>query len=226
MVQLLPYQDMTVEIIQSTPNPASMVAIALAITMRQDSEHVPTPISENLGYKLIACRHTSVFEHVSYTFMIQNVSRSFLAQITRQRTAKPTSGSQHYQLYEDYPLMVHENMMGDLPRLVMEGCVSGYKEAIDSGVPREEARQMLPNACAVNYLWTIDARNLMFFLQERLCNRNVTEMRLFAERVLSLVRDDFPQMFNHVGPQCDMDGCQQHLLGMQCEEGIWTPLSD
>jgi len=224
MPQIKPYQDMTVEILQATENPAAQVGIALAITMKSDPNHIPNPMSETLGGNIIKCRHTSLFEHVHYTFLIQNVSRSFLAQITRQRTAHPTSGSQHYQNYEDYPLMVRDDMMGDLPRLALESSVSLYKDLVDDGYPKEEARQVLPNACAVNYLWTIDARNLMFFLMERCCNRNVTEMRIFAQRVLSLAKDHFPEVFNHVGPQCFMDQCEQHRLNMQCKEKTWKML--
>lgn len=150
MPELKKYQDMTVECVECSPNPAAKVAVAMGITMRNDPEHVMTPVSQELCRKLIRAEHMSLFEHVQFTFLIQNVSRSFLAQITRQRTAKPTSGSQHYQNYSDYPCMVHENMMGDLPRLALEDSVSAYEAAIDSGTPKEEARQLLPNACAVN----------------------------------------------------------------------------
>ncbi len=219
MPEIKPYQEMIVECVECSPNPAAKVAVAMGITMRNDPEHIMKPVSRGLCKKLIRAEHMSLFEHVQFTFLIQNVSRSFLAQITRQRTAKPTSGSQHYQNYQDYPCMVHENMTGELPRLALESSVSAYEAAIESGVPKEEARQLLPNACAVNYYWTIDALNLFKFLRTRLCNRNVLEMRIFAQRALSLAKEYFPQLFDNCGPQCvEPQGCQQHLLNMQCEE--------
>ncbi len=118
--------------------------------------------------------------------------------------------------------MMHKDVQGDLPRLCLEDSVGCYTQLIEAGCPKEEARQVLPNACAVNYLWTIDARNLMFFFMERCCNRNVTEMRIFSNKVLSLVRKHFPELFNNVGPQCFMGECEQHLLNMQCKEKTWT----
>ena len=105
--------------------------------------------------------------------------------------------------------------------------VNLYNYLSSYGIPKEEARQALPNAATVNYMWTIDARNLMLFLRTRTCNRNVFEMRIFANRVLFLVREHFPQLYNHVGPQCFMDssfsrdnkGCRQGR--MQCKNQYW-----
>ena len=225
MPKLKSYHDMIVEVLEVSPNPAAKVGIALSITMKSDPNHIPKAVSKELCDKLIKAVHHSVFEHVQFTFLIQNVSRSFLAQITRQRTAKPTSGSQHYQDYRNYNMMVHPEYLDEIAdydimnNATQSNIMSIYTSMIDDGIPKEEARQVLPNACAVNYLWTIDARNLMYFLNLRLCNRNVYEMRLFSSKVLLLAKEHFPELFNNVGPQCEqIGGCQQHLLNMQCEQ--------
>lgn len=219
---------MTVEVSQATPYPAQQVALALSLTMSNDAEKELPNFTSKLARFIIEAEHTSVLEHVHYTFLIQNVSRSFLAQITRQRTAHPTSGSQHYQDYSGYPLMLSPDCVGnDDLKSSLNMSVGAYEIMLKDGIPKEEARQCLPNACAVNYLWTIDARNLMFFLRQRLCNRNALEMRIFANRVFSLAKNHFPELFNHVGPQCFMnksmwgplEACRQGK--MQCEQGFW-----
>jgi len=223
MAEIVDYRDMQIGILKSTSNPAAHVAIALAITMKQDTEATIHPIGEQRCLDLVMAEHTSVFEHVNYSFLIEGVSRSFLAQITRQRIASPTSGSQHYQDYSNYPMAI-DTEHTDHPRYPIDMALEGYKIALDNGVPREEARQVLPNACTVNYLWTINARSLFLFLRQRLCNRNVLEMKIFANRVLSLVEEDFPQLFNHAGPQCYLGKCEQDRFGMQCDKGTWTPI--
>jgi len=224
MLKIQDYNSMTVEMIQSTPYPAEMLGLAQSITMcSKADEEIPRFTTKKAAF-LIDAEHTSLFEHVVYTFLIQGVSRSFLAQITRQRTASPTSGSQHYQDYSEYPCTVSPELFSEAHITTYESlddAVSTYKFLLESNVPREEARQVLPNAACVNYLWTIDARNLMFFLRQRLCNRNVLEMRIFAHRVLSLVRAHFPEMYDNVGPQCYMDRCKQGFL--RCEDKSWTP---
>ena len=222
MAHIRDYKDMQVGILQATENPAAHVGIAISITMKNNPDAIIKRVSQRLCFNLINAEHTSLFEHVVYCFLIEGVSRSFLAQITRQRTASPTSGSQHYQIYSDYPMAIdttHSKHLSNSLHLAL----SDYNIALDEGVPREEARQILPGACTVNYLWTIDARNLMFFLRQRLCNRNVLEMRIFAHRVLSLVRGHFPELFNNVGPQCFNGTCHQGALSLQCKEANWTP---
>jgi thymidylate synthase ThyX len=63
----------------------------------------------------------------------------------------------------------------------------------------------------------------MMFLKQRLCNRNVLEMKVFANKILFLVKEHFPELFNHATPQCFYPGgCQQG--GLQCKEKIWKSM--
>jgi len=234
MPKINTYADMSIKLLRATENPAELVGIAMDITMKQLNDVSKRRITAESGQYILDAEHTSLVEHVHYTFLVRGISRSFLAQITRQRTAHPTSGSQHYQNYSDYPCAVHPNFKAMYPgdnftelENSLSTSVHTYNKHIEAGVPKEEARQVLPNAATVNYLWTIDARNLVYFLRQRCCNRNVTEMRIFANRVLSLVQTHFPELFNHVGPQCFMDahfskdgnGCRQGK--MQCQNAFW-----
>ncbi len=220
MPEILSYDKMTVEMLHSTPNPAGLIGLALSITMKSDPNAQIHALSDKLAQFLIDAEHESPLEHVGYTFLIQNVSRSFLAQITRQRAFKFTSGSQHYQDYSSYPCMVRSDFMGDIPTLALEDSTSTYASLVKAGAPPEEARQVLPNACATNLLMTCDARNLWFFLRQRLCNRNVNEMRIFASRVLSLVQQHFPELYSYAGPQCANGECMQG--SMRCAEQTWV----
>lgn len=229
MPEMRSYNGMEIEILRSTEYPAELVGLARDITTKQDPEADILPITKKSAHYLWFAEHQSLFEHVTYTFLLQNVSRSFLAQITRQRTASPTSGSQHYQEYDEYPCCVSQEVIDDpimfeLNEVSFGHCYGNYHHAIhELGQKPEEARQMLPNAAAVNYLWTIDALNLAKFLRQRTCNRNVEEMRIFANRVLHLVQKHFPELFGIVGPQCFMDklygGCKQGFL--QCDKKYW-----
>jgi thymidylate synthase (FAD) len=182
-----------------------------------------------LGY-LVKANHTSPLEHVTFQFQIENVSRSFLAQITRHRMASYTTSSQHYQDYRDYPLIMSAemakhvsegyNMDGDT---IIESIYGYYKYLVDlAGIPPEEARQILPNAAAVNIIWTINARSLMNFLNLRLCNRNVQEMRIFAARVRGILATAWAPFYGLCGPDCINGECRQG--NMQCKEGFYERL--
>jgi len=222
-MKLQSYNDMKIEMIRSTPDPAMLIAQAIAITMKQDFSTLK-PINQNKCKFILDAEHTSVLEHVSYTFLISGISRSFLAQITRQRMASPTSGSQHYQDYRDYPCSVHPDLQdSELVQNCLKNNLTDYISLVDNGTKPEEARQILPNAACVNYLWTINAHSLYWFLKKRMCNRNVLEMRIFANRIHALATVHFPELFTNVGPQCFMGTCKQGFL--QCEQGFLEVIS-
>ncbi len=214
------YTDMIIEIMQQPKYPAEIVANALALTMHSDPERLPPKFTPKLGKFLIEAEHMSPTEHLNYTFLIQGVSRSFLAQITRHRIGSFTSASQHYQDYQTYPCIVSPGQMLEKSLSTLSQAYHAYEYLMEEGVPKEEARQVLPNAASVNLLWTVNARAIITFLRQRLCLRNVMEMRIFAYRLLSLVKPTFPELFDHVGPQCFMGDCMQGR--MKCEVGPWV----
>ena len=224
-MKLLPYTAALVTLKQVTPEPEKMISLALRLTMKADLESEAPTVNHKMCKYLLDANHTSVLEHVVYTFLLQNVSRSFLAQITRHRMASFTSGSQHYQEYSDYPCIIHPDFTRDeSANKFFDTNLTQMYEAYgylirDHGILPQEARQLLPNAAAVNILLTINARSLVNFLNLRLCYRNVDEMQMFAEQVLSWGRQHFPALFDNVGPQCFMDRCKQGK--MQCKRGPW-----
>jgi thymidylate synthase (FAD) len=203
-----PYRDMTVKALSLPDSPGHRVQLACEITQR--ASLTGDNVDPKLLLYLLKAGHTSVFEHLSTTWFIRDVSRSFLAQITRHRMASYTCGSQHYQDYRDYSHIVSDelhNFKGSETFAIINGM---YTELIAQGVPPEEARQILPNAKAVNILWTINVRSLINFLNQRLCERNVEEMTTFASYVYIKCLDWWPELFQVVGPQCRMPGeCRQ-----------------
>jgi len=213
-MNIMSYDDMMVEAIRRTDEPSKIVALACNMTMQTEPSDKWRP---PLLY-LLKAEHTSVLEHCTVTFRISGVSRSLLAQLTRHRIGSFTSQSQHYQDYRDVPVVLSKTIIEDPKRLsafrkALRKCYEEYEEALDAGVPREEARQLLPNAAAVNILWTVNARSLINFLRQRLCRRNVEEMVIFAQEVHHYVSVWWPELFTHVGPPCFMDHhCNQGKL--------------
>ncbi|MBU1173496.1 MAG: FAD-dependent thymidylate synthase [Proteobacteria bacterium] len=203
------FHDMTVELIHATPYPAEVTAQAISITMSTDPENIPPVLTSKKCMFLLDAEHTSVFEHVNFTFLVQGVSRALHAQVHEHRIASHTSGSQHYQTYSAYPGSVPVGFP-DIGITSILDSKEVYEDLLNMGVPKANARQVLPMAMAVNFMWTINARSLMGFLRQRLCKRNVDEMLIFSNRVLKISALHFPELFNNAGPQCFMDGtCKQ-----------------
>jgi thymidylate synthase (FAD) len=180
-------------------------------------------VSDKLIQYLINADHTKVFEHIVLGIQVTGMSRSLLQQNITHRTWSCTSSSQHYQDYRDMPTVIDTQCWNNDEQLALEGLIAFYEALIARGKPKEEARQALPNACAVNQVITTNLRCLINFFTLRCCNRNVKEMRIFAQKMLKLVRAYFPEFANCMGPQCiQVSGCWQGK--MQCEQGYWQEL--
>ncbi len=73
---------------------------------------------------------------------------------------------------------------------------------VTEGVPREDARFVLPNATETSLLMTMDGGSLMHFFGLRLCNRAQWEVRAMAEEMLKQVKTVEPDLFEEAGPYC------------------------
>ena len=135
------YQDLKITIVRATSSPASIVKLASDLTQKKitnDDDLIIRPASKELHRFLVRANHHSIFEHGIITVLIQDVSRSFLAQITRHRMASYTAASQHYQEYSDYDDIVsREAKDSGFIQLVLEKATDNYLRAIETGIKSE-----------------------------------------------------------------------------------------
>lgn len=182
----------------------------------------------NLINNCIKFNHTSILEHVSYTFMIEGASRSLLAQITRHRLFSFTSGSQHYIDYSkiggfeipiellNQPIELQEKYEESLQRSLED-----YKKLIELGIDHSVARQVLPNAMRNNLIMTGNLREWCHFLNLRLCGRNTSEIQYIAYLIYKELKKYNPVVLGQVGPDCIQKGkCTQghKSCGIICNE--------
>lgn len=181
-------------------------------------EKTSTDIIKNV----VKFNHTSILEHLNYTFLIEGASRSFLAQITRHRHFSFTSGSQHYidyskiadfvvpiELLEIENLQEKEDAISKY-NLANEKALNEYKELINSGIKHEVARQLLPNSTRNNLVVTGNLRQFINFLNQRLCFRNTSETHYIALKIYEELHKLNPEIMDQVGPDCIIRGfCTQ-----------------
>lgn len=58
----------------------------------------------------------------------------------------------------------------------------------------------------MDVMTTMNARELMLFIRLRSCSRAQWEIRNVATSMLSLLRKNFPALFDHYGPSCVLTG--------------------
>mgnify|MGYP002609907669 FL=1 len=181
--------------------------------------------------KLESYKHFSPMEHISFTFGIEGVSRSFLAQISRHRIASFSVQSQRYvdmdnadhvvpkeiydagysvvRLYEESVKNSFNNYNELKEELTKKYIAEGMKESPAKKKAQEDARYLLPEACCTRMIVTMNARELNHFFNLRCCNRASREIREVAEEMLKLVYPVAPHLFKSAGPSCVCGACPE-----------------
>lgn len=171
----------------------------------------------------VSSGHLSVLEHAVFTFSVSGVSRSLTHQLVRHRVASFSQQSQRYVNMDDASYVIPNTMNdtvciddydGAISRKVlfedaMNNCWCVYRSLVKSGVPEEDARYVLPNACTTNITITMNARELLHFFELRCCNRAQLEIREMADKMLVLCKERCPIIFENAGPKCRTTGCTE-----------------
>lgn len=179
--------------------------------------------------KLRESGHLSVFEHASFTFAIEGVSRTLLAQLTRHRIASYSVQSQRYVSYGkegfNYILPPRIEALGteaakeyERQMQTMHGWYKAWQDRLGQGErSNEDARFVLPNACETRLTMTMNSRELLHFFSLRCCERAQWEIRALAEDILRLCKQSAPALFIAAGPGCVRGACpeEQKSCGKQ-----------
>lgn len=208
-----------VELLRHTYNPEETIALAARLCYSDDHiEDLAEKVKKNpekFVQKLLDLGHESPLEHVTFTFGIEGVSRALLAQITRHRIASFSVQSQRYINHEDFDYIVPPSIaaLGEdavgLYRSQMATCNIWYEAWKDKGIPGEDARFVLPNACETRMIMTMNVRELFHFFSLRCCNRAQWEIRALAEEMLKLCIFAAPELFRNAGPSCVRGKCSE-----------------
>ena len=81
-----------------------------------------------------------------------------------------------------------------------------YQYFLDEEIPAEDARAVLPNACATNLTWSCNLRELMHVCNERLCTCAQQEIRQLATEIKNAAVKQLPFMKPYLVPKCEMLG--------------------
>lgn len=190
---------MNVTLVQATPNPIETIAKIASICYDSDPKN-----SLGLVKHLYKNGHHSVFEHIYFTFKIEGISRACSHQLVRHRHCSFTQRSQRYCSEEGFETITpHSVLLSDDSCFTYdEGLLDidrayGYLQEL--GIPNEDARYLLPNACATSLYLSCNLRELIHITNERLCTRAQWEIRELVERMVALVD---PELQFMLVPKC------------------------
>ena len=163
--------------------------------------------------------HHSVLEFCDFTFHIEGVSRALTHQLVRHRLASYAQRSQRYcgENNFDYvtPLSISKNPEAEHIYKSLMGYINmQYKKLQQLGIPNEDVRMVLPNACETVIEVKMNLRSLIHFMNERLCTRAQWEIRQLAREMKRCVEEQYPELAKYLVPKCeiheDMPFCTEH----------------
>lgn len=211
---------MNVTLLYSTPDPERAVATAARLCYAPigAAELMETMQGDRIRSVLstiMKSGHYSTLEHATYTFAVDGVSRALTHQLVRHRIASFNQQSQRYVKFSDAPSVIVPETVDADPDLraafdaAVDGAYQAYRTLIDAGVPAEDARYLLPNACETKIAITMNIRELLHFFELRCCRRAQWEIQDMAHRMLELVMPTAPYIFMDAGAPCRHGVCPE-----------------
>lgn len=195
---------MKVTLISYTPEPEKAIIEAASTCWKS------TPREEILHH-IIKAGHWTPLEFATFNFRIERVSRALTHQLVRKRVGVAfAQESQRYVKYEDgfeyvMPNWLRKNF--NSPAYIRFIAIMAllreeYKELIEMGMPPEDARFILPNACTSTISMSINYHALLDLAKERLCTRAQWEIRLLVEELRNKIAEVSPTLAEYLQPKC------------------------
>lgn len=167
---------MKLKLIRKTDNMMSLFAsvarLCTSNTGMFDKELEDEADIKRLVEHLLKYKHLSVFEHGSITFGTSLISRISTHQLVRHRIASYTQQSQRYTnsvtLSPVIPPKVKQNEKTlEVFKEATDLSMQAYDKLMKMGVPKEDARYVLPHSMESNIIVTMNMRSVGHFIKLR-----------------------------------------------------------
>jgi len=193
---------MQVELMSITPDAEDVIEKACRTCYLSFHRYDPPRSTEELIKKVIRKGHHSVLEHATATFRIKGGSRVFTHELVRHRLMSPSQESQRYVEYgktKEYefvipPVIEESRFKGDFENKALE-LEKLYSDMVKEGIPKEDARYILPNATVSEIVISANFRELRHIFEVRCVERAHWEIREVCLEMLKIMKEQAPIVF-------------------------------
>lgn len=193
---------MKVELMAITPQAEDVIEKACRTCYLSFHRYNPPSSTEELIKKVIQKGHHSVLEHAYATFRIKGGSRVFTHEMVRHRLMSPSQESQRYVEYgktKEFefvipPTVENTNLKDKFRKKALE-LKDFYEEMVKAGVPKEDARYILPNATVSEIVISANFRELRHIFEVRCVERAHWEIRQICLEMLKIMKKEAPIVF-------------------------------
>ena len=171
----------------------------------------------NLISKVTASGHTSTVEHIFFNLAFDNVSVVLEQFMIEFRLASFTVKSRRYVDFSESGFFIPEINEPDLKEKFIshvQGLFELYGKLTENGVPKEDARFVLPYCFFSNFFCSLNGRELIFVLRAMLFGRGskIKEIRQAGVEILEQAKEyapgvfgDFERQYSEYNDTADLD---------------------
>ncbi len=172
----------------------------IADSVRVSGPFFDSKSDRDLTKYMIKHDFTSTIEHVSFTFLLKDISIAISRELLEHRLASHTARSTRYS-DEGETDFYYPKFSREKDKKTYEKTLQYIQEQyvkLKESCGYEVARYVLPLATNCIYVWTINARSLINFLRLRLCKNAAPEMQELAKKVKRIVEKIYPDIFDTI----------------------------
>jgi len=186
-----------VELLAITPRSEEVIEFAGRVCYHSTEKRGPGTAAKLIP-KLIAMGHESPLEHAYATFYIVGCSRAMTHQLVRHRLLAISQQSQRYVDEKSFRYVVPPTIQPgqeDEFRKDMEAIRAMYVKWQERGLKKEDARFVLPNACASEIVISANFREFRHIFAVRCAPQAQWEIRRACSLMLKELYRHAPSVF-------------------------------
>lgn len=193
------YATLNVELVAVTPHAEKTLELAGRTAYKSFNRITDTSAGEFVG-RIVRSGHESVLEHAVASIRVKGISRACSHQLVRHRLASYTQESQKFVDQTGAEFVVPLTIVGN-PRAEelywshLQHVRRMYELLKREGIPSEDARFVLPNACATEIVMTANFREWRHFFDVRGDPHAQWEIRALALEIYKLLIKEAPSAF-------------------------------
>jgi thymidylate synthase (FAD) len=145
----------------------------------------------------------ALLDHVVYMFEIEDCSRVTTHQLVRHRMASYDQESQRFSAatregFVTPPSIQSNNLALKAYDDALRAVYSAYEKMVAAGVPKEDARYVLPSGIKTKLVMTLSARSLMHIVWQRTAVQAQWEIRELANMMLEKAKEATPDLWTRI----------------------------
>lgn len=144
-----------------------------------------------------------LMDHVVYMFEIEDCSRVTTHQLVRHRAVSYDQESQRFSAATKEGVVTPPSIQSNEGASrafdeALKSVYSAYEKMVAAGVPKEDARYILPSAIKTKLVMTLSARSLMHMVWQRTALQAQWEIRELAVTLHGLAREATPELWTKI----------------------------